>query len=63
LKISWKDRLEIEKVSKPIQMEYHITGDMINRQTKYAGHVVRGSCGLSPTGTVGQTDGNKVDAP
>ena len=47
LKISWGDRVKNEEVLNRMQTKLHCMEDMIKRKMKYAGHVVRGSSGLS----------------
>src|SRR5437867_6243346 len=51
LGISWRDKVSNKKVMKRVQtelqIELHFTKDMIKRKMKYAGHVLRGSSGLS----------------
>ncbi len=45
LKISWRDRVTNEEVLDRMQIALHFMEDMIKK--KYAGHVLRGSSGLS----------------
>src|SRR5437867_9285498 len=51
LGISWRDKVSNKKVMKRVQTELqtelHFTTDMIKRKMEYAGHVLRGSSGLS----------------
>src|SRR3989442_441082 len=51
LGISWKDKVSNKKVmirvQTELQTELHFTKDMIKRKFEYAGHVLRGSSGLS----------------
>src|SRR5437899_2887913 len=51
LGISWMDKVSNKKVMKRVQTELqadlHFTRDMIKRKMEYAGHVLRGSSGLS----------------
>ena len=51
LEISWRDRVSTPEVMKRVQIELqtelHFTKDMIKRKMEYAGHVLRGSSGLS----------------
>jgi len=51
LGISWRDKVSNKKVMKRVQTELqtelHFTRDMIKRKMEYAGHVLRGSSGLS----------------
>ena len=47
LKISWKDRVRNEDILRRLQTKYHFVEDMMERKMKYAGHVLRGSSGLS----------------
>ena len=47
LKISWRDRVKNEVVLKRMHTKLHFMEDMLKRKMKYAGHVVRGSSGLS----------------
>src|SRR2546425_6115073 len=47
----WRDRVSDKKVMKRVQTELqtelHFTRDLIKRKMEYAGHVLRGSGGLS----------------
>src|SRR2546425_1206762 len=49
--ISWRDKVSNKKVmirvQTELQTEMHFTKDMIKRKLEYAGHVLRGSSGLS----------------
>src|SRR3954469_23954358 len=51
LGISWRDKVPNKKVmirvQTELQTELHFTEDMIKRKLEYAGHVLRGSSGLS----------------
>ena len=51
LGISWRDQVSTPKVMERVQIELqtelHFTRDMIKRKMEYAGHVLRGSSGLS----------------
>src|SRR5207247_806776 len=51
LGISWRDHVSTTKVMERVQIELqtelHFTRDMIKRKMEYAGHVLRGSSGLS----------------
>ena len=48
LGISWRDKVSTKKpVQTELQTELHFTRDMIKRKMEYAGHVLRGSSGLS----------------
>ena len=47
LKISWRDRVKNEVVLERMHTNLHFMEDMIKRKMKYAGHVMRGSSGLS----------------
>lgn len=47
LKISWMDKITNEKVLKRMQTKLHFVEDMMKRKMRYAGHVLRGSSGLS----------------
>ena len=47
LKLSWRDRVKNEEVLNRMQTKLHFMEDMIKRKMKYAGHVMRGSSGLS----------------
>src|SRR5206468_3125444 len=51
LGISWRDKVSNKKVmirvQTELQTELHFTKDMIKRKLEYAGHVLRGSSGLS----------------
>ena len=46
-KISWKDKITNEKALKLVQTKLHFVEDMMKRKMRYAGHVLRGSSGLS----------------
>ena len=58
LKISWRDRVNNKEVLNRMQTKLHFMEDMINRKMKYAGHVMRGSSGLSHL-LVGRLEENK----
>src|SRR3989442_12726604 len=49
--ISWRDHVSTPKVMERVQIklqtELHFTRDMIERKMEYAGHLLRGSSGLS----------------
>src|SRR6266516_2138364 len=47
LKITWRDRVKDKEVLSRIQTRLYFVEDMIKRKMKYAGHVLRGSSGLS----------------
>ena len=51
LGISWRDHVSTPKVMERVQIELqtelHFTRDMIKRKMEYAGHVLRGSSGVS----------------
>src|SRR5437867_8612840 len=51
LGISWRDKVSNKKVMKRVQTELqtelHFKKDMIKRKMEYAGHILRGSSGLS----------------
>ena len=51
LGISWRDHVSTPEVMERVQLELHtqlhFTRDMIIRKMEYAGHVLRGSSGLS----------------
>src|SRR3989442_11541713 len=51
LQISWRDHVSTPEVMERVQLELHtelhFTRDMIKRKMEYAGHVLRGSSGLS----------------
>src|SRR3989441_7425833 len=51
LGISWRDKVSTKKIMKRVQTELqtelHFTNYMIKRKMEYAGHVLRGSSGLS----------------
>src|SRR6267154_5704757 len=47
LKISWKDRVRNVEISRRLQTKYRFVQDMMKRKMKYAGHVSRGSSGLT----------------
>src|SRR6267154_927520 len=47
LKISWKNRVRNKKILRQLQTKYRFVEDMMKRKMKYAGHLVRGSSGLS----------------
>ena len=60
LKISWMDSVKNEVVLKRMQTKLHFVEDMIKRKLKYAGHVMRGSSGLSHLQILeGRLEGNK----
>ena len=64
LGISWRDHVSTPKVMERVQMELqtelHFTRDMIKRKMEYAGHVLRGSSGLSHLQTLeGRLEGKK----
>src|SRR5258708_3998844 len=65
LKISWKDKMKNEEVFRRLQTKYHFVEDMMKRKMKYAGHVLRGSSGLSHLQILeGDVEGKrKVGAP
>ena len=47
LKISWRDRVKNEEILKRLQKRLHFVDVMMKRKLRYAGHVLRGSNGLS----------------
>src|SRR3989442_15278270 len=47
LKISWRDKVKNEEILKRLQKWLHFVEDMMKRKWRYAGHVLRGSSGLS----------------
>ena len=47
LKISWRDRVKNEEILNRMQAQLQFMEDMIKRKMKYAGHVMKGSSGLS----------------
>src|SRR6267154_2594316 len=47
LKIIWRDRVRNKEILRRLQTKYHFVEDMMKRKMKYAGHVLRGSSGLS----------------
>src|SRR6266403_3425972 len=47
LKISWRDKVKNEDILKRLQKRLHFVEDMMKRKLRYAGHVLRGSSGLS----------------
>ena len=47
LKKSWRDRVKNQVVLKRMHKKLHFMEDMIKRKLRYAGHVMRGSSGLS----------------
>ena len=47
LKIRWKDRVRNVEILRRLQTRYHFVEDMMKRKMKYAGHVLRGSSGLT----------------
>src|SRR3989442_5930092 len=47
LKISWRDRIKNEEILKRLQKRLYFVEDMMKRKLRYAGHVLRGSSGLS----------------
>src|SRR3989441_8231091 len=69
LGISWRDHVStpevIERVQFELHTELHFTRDMIKRKMEYAGHVLRGSRGLSHLQILeGGVEGkNKVGRP
>src|SRR3989442_2132490 len=69
LGISWRYHISTPEVMERVQLELHtelhFTRDMIKRKMKYAGHVLRGSSGLSHLQILeGRVEGkNKVDRP
>ena len=65
LKISWMDRVKNEEVLYRVQGKLHFMEDMIKRKMSYAGHVLRGSSGLTHVTILeGKIEGKKkVGAP
>src|SRR3989442_3191743 len=47
LKISWRDRVKNEETLKRLEKRLHFVEDMMKKKLRYAGHVLRGSSGLS----------------
>ena len=47
LKINWFDGVTNAEVLNRIQTKLHFREDMMRRKLAYAGHALRGSCGLS----------------
>src|SRR5437867_2922723 len=47
LKISWRDKVKNEEILKRLQKRLHFVEDIMKRKLRYAGHVLRGSSGLS----------------
>jgi len=47
LRITWRDRVKDKEVLSRVQTRLYFVEDMIKRKMKYAGHVLRGSSGLS----------------
>src|SRR2546425_227669 len=47
LKISWRYKVKNEEILKRLQKRLHFVEDMMKRKLRYAGHVLRGSSGLS----------------
>ena len=47
LKINFRDRITNKEVLSRMHTELHFLKDMMKRKMKYAGHVLRGSAGLS----------------
>src|SRR3989441_13009208 len=47
LKISWRDKVKNDEILKRLQKMLHFVEDMMKRKLRYAGHVLRGSSGLS----------------
>jgi hypothetical protein len=65
LRISWKDKVTKKEVLNRVQIELHFLKDMIKRKLKYAGHVLRGSSGVTHLQILeGRLEGKrKVGAP
>src|SRR4051812_2889142 len=65
LRISWKDKVTNKEVLNRVQIELHFLKDMIKRKLKYAGHVLRGSSGVTHLQILeGRLEGKrKVGAP
>ena len=65
LKISWKDRVRNVEILRRLQTRYHFVEDMMKRKMRYAGHVLRGSSGLTHLQILeGYVEGKrKVGAP
>ena len=65
LKISWMDKVTNVEVLNRMQTKLHFMADMKRRKLNYAGHVLRGSSGLSHLQILeGKIEGkNKVGAP
>src|SRR5688572_15142010 len=49
LKINFRDKITNKEVLSRMHTELHFLNDMMKRKMKYAGHVLRGSAGVSPT--------------
>ena len=47
MKISWKDKISNTEVLEKAQTELHFLNDMKRRKLEYAGHVMRGSSGVT----------------
>ena len=47
LKINFRDRISNKEVLSRMHTELHFLKDMMKRKMKYAGHVLRGSAGVS----------------
>ena len=47
LKLSWMDKVTNKEVLRRVQTELHFKKDMIKRKMEFAGHVLRGSSGLT----------------
>ena len=47
LKLTWKDKVSNKAVLQRLQTKLHFLNDMKKRKLKYAGHVLRGSGGLT----------------
>ena len=64
-KISWRDRVTNKVVLSRMKTELHFVKDMMRRKMEYAGHVLRGSSGLSHLQLLeGRIDGKrKVGCP
>src|SRR5437868_11988656 len=44
---SWKDKVTNKEVLNRLQIQLHFLKDMIKRKLKYAGHLLRGSSGVT----------------
>ena len=65
LKVSWRDKVKNQEILKRLQKRLHFVEDMMKRNLRYAGHVLRGSSDLSHLQILGGcVEGNrKVGKP